>query len=37
MLPSLVGLDPDEICTLLDLQPRFRGLQPMHWMATRIH
>lgn len=36
MLPSLVGLDPDEICTLLDLQPRFRGLQLFQWVAKGI-
>ncbi len=36
MIPSLVGLEPDEICSLLDLQPRFRGMQLFQWIAKGI-
>ncbi len=33
MLPSLIGLEPDEICSVLGLSPSFRGVQLFQWIA----
>jgi 23S rRNA (adenine2503-C2)-methyltransferase len=35
-LPSLIGLEPDEICTVLKLSPAFRGRQVFQWIARGV-
>ncbi len=36
MMPSLIGLGPDEICSVLGLSPAFRGLQLFQWIAKGV-
>lgn len=35
-LPSLAGLDPGEICSVLSLSPAFRGVQVFQWIAKGV-